>query len=110
MPISIRIGIKMEIRIWIRIAIKALPIHYTVFFPIARSMIRSGALTSVPIPGYRRAGPLTENGDLAEESLVHLPLPDGGAHQDPAVAVPVNTPQLQVKKGWDLRHITPTQC
>ena len=38
---------------------------------------------------------LTQNGDLAEEALVHLPLPDGGAHQDPPVAVPVNTPQLQ---------------
>jgi hypothetical protein len=58
----------------------------------------SGALTQLR-SGYRRAGPLTENGDLAEESLVHLPLPDGGAHQDPAVAVPVNSPQLQGKKG-----------
>ena len=37
---------------------------------------------------------LTKNGHLLEERLIHLPLSDGAAHEDPPVGVPVYGPQL----------------
>ena len=42
---------------------------------------------------------LTEDGHLREELLVEFPLPHGGAHEDPAVGVPVDPPQLDVRVG-----------
>ena len=42
---------------------------------------------------------LTEDGHLGEEFLVEFPLPHGGAHEDPAVGVPVDPPQLDVRVG-----------
>lgn len=44
-------------------------------------------------------GTLTEDGHPGEELLVHLALADGGAHEDAAVRVPVDTPQLDVRLG-----------
>ena len=42
---------------------------------------------------------LTEDGHLGEELLVEFSLPHGGAHEDPAVGVPVDPPQLDVRVG-----------
>ena len=39
---------------------------------------------------------LTEYGDLGEELLVHLALPDGRPHEDPAVGIAVDPPELDV--------------
>lgn len=41
---------------------------------------------------YSLPVPLTEDGDLLQEGLVQLSLPDGAAHQDAAVRVPVYRP------------------
>merc|ERR1719397_2032918 len=44
---------------------------------------------SQPLPGVEVA----QYGDAGQQLLVHLPLPDSGAHQYPAVGVPVYGPQ-----------------
>lgn len=38
---------------------------------------------------------LTQYGDAREELVVHAPLADGGAHEDAAVGVAVEPPQLE---------------
>ena len=42
-----------------------------------------------------------EDWNFAEKLFVHFALPDGGAHQDPAVRVAVDSPQLDVGRGFD---------
>lgn len=44
---------------------------------------------------------LTQNRHPRQELLVHLSLPDGGAHQNAPVAVPIDTPQFDVGFGTD---------
>ena len=39
---------------------------------------------------------LTEDRDLLQEGLVQLPLPNGAAHEDAPVRVPVNGPQFHI--------------
>jgi hypothetical protein len=48
-----------------------------------------------------RVGQLTEDGHLGEELFVHLPLADGGAHEDAAVRVAVDAPQLDLRGRLD---------
>ena len=38
----------------------------------------------------------TQNGDFLQEGLIEFPFPDGATHEDPAVGVSVNGPQLYV--------------
>ena len=40
---------------------------------------------------------------LAEEFLVHLPLPQRASHEYPAIAVAIDSPQLDVRLGLDGR-------
>ena len=42
-------------------------------------------------------GSLTKDGDFWQEFVVHLPLPDGGSHEDSPVRVTVDAPQLDVR-------------
>ena len=38
----------------------------------------------------------TQDWNLGQELFVHLPLPDGRAHQDPSVGVSVEAPELDL--------------
>ena len=42
----------------------------------------------------------TQDWNLGQELFVHLPLPDGRAHQDSPVRVAVDAPQLDVRGGF----------
>ena len=45
----------------------------------------------------------TQDGYFLEEGLVQLPLPDGASHENPAVGVTINGPQLHISLGLNGR-------